>query len=84
MRCPKCLAQDTKVIDSRLLQDGDKLRRRRKCEVCEHRFSQKGDMNRHVAFIHGGKKSFKCDFCEYASSEKSNLKRHIANKHLVK
>ena len=39
MRCPKCLAQDTKVIDSRLLQDGDKLRRRRKCEVCEHRFT---------------------------------------------
>ena len=39
MRCPKCLAQDTKVIDSRLLQDGDRLRRRRKCEICEHRFT---------------------------------------------
>ena len=39
MRCPNCLKQDTKVIDSRNLQDGDHVRRRRKCEACEHRFT---------------------------------------------
>lgn len=39
MRCPKCLQQDTKVIDSRNLQEGDTTRRRRKCEACEFRFT---------------------------------------------
>jgi transcriptional repressor NrdR len=39
MRCPSCHEQDTKVIDSRLLQDADTVRRRRKCESCEHRFT---------------------------------------------
>ena len=39
MRCPKCLQQDTKVIDSRNLQEGDNVRRRRKCEACEFRFT---------------------------------------------
>lgn len=39
MRCPKCLQQDTKVIDSRNLHEGDNVRRRRKCEACEYRFT---------------------------------------------
>ena len=39
MRCPNCNEQDTKVIDSRLLQDGGNVRRRRKCESCEFRFT---------------------------------------------
>ena len=39
MRCPKCLEQDTKVIDSRILQEGQNVRRRRKCESCGFRFT---------------------------------------------
>ena len=39
MRCPECLQQDTKVIDSRNLQEGDNIRRRRKCENCGFRFT---------------------------------------------
>lgn len=39
MHCPSCLTQDTKVIDSRLLQEGANVRRRRKCEHCEYRFT---------------------------------------------
>ena len=39
MKCPNCHEQDTKVIDSRLLQDGENVRRRRKCESCEYRFT---------------------------------------------
>lgn len=39
MHCPKCLQEDTRVIDSRLLQEGSSVRRRRKCEACEHRFT---------------------------------------------
>lgn len=39
MHCPICSATDTKVIDSRLLQEGSSVRRRRKCEACETRFT---------------------------------------------
>lgn len=39
MHCPICNANDTKVIDSRLLHEGTTIRRRRKCESCEKRFT---------------------------------------------
>ncbi|MBK1631731.1 transcriptional regulator NrdR [Thiohalocapsa halophila] len=39
MRCPFCGAQDTKVVDSRLSGDGDQVRRRRRCVVCNERFT---------------------------------------------
>ena len=37
MHCPFCEADDTKVIDSRLVADGDSVRRRRECQTCGHR-----------------------------------------------
>ena len=39
MHCPFCQAQDTKVIDSRLVGDGTQIRRRRECELCKARFT---------------------------------------------
>ena len=39
MRCPFCGAQDTRVIDSRLSQEGDQVRRRRECGECKERFT---------------------------------------------
>ncbi|MDD5035352.1 MAG: transcriptional regulator NrdR [Methylococcaceae bacterium] len=39
MRCPFCGAQDTRVIDSRLSQEGDQVRRRRECSECRERFT---------------------------------------------
>ena len=39
MNCPFCQAQDTKVLDSRLLSEGKEVRRRRKCEACQNRFT---------------------------------------------
>lgn len=39
MNCPFCQAQDTKVLDSRLLSEGKEVRRRRKCESCQKRFT---------------------------------------------
>ena len=39
MRCPFCGAEDTKVIDSRLVAEGDQVRRRRECQTCTERFS---------------------------------------------
>jgi transcriptional repressor NrdR len=39
MRCPFCGAEDSKVIDSRLATEGDVVRRRRSCIVCNERFT---------------------------------------------
>lgn len=39
MHCQFCGAHDTKVIDSRLVADGDQVRRRRECQACGERFT---------------------------------------------
>ena len=39
MRCPFCLKDDTRVIDSRLADVGDTVRRRRECQQCRERFT---------------------------------------------
>jgi transcriptional repressor NrdR len=39
MRCPRCEATGTRVIDSRDLEGGSTIRRRRECEACEYRFT---------------------------------------------
>lgn len=39
MHCPFCKAEDTKVIDSRLVAEGDQIRRRRECTSCGERFT---------------------------------------------
>jgi len=39
MRCPRCEADGTRVIDSRDLEAGSTIRRRRECEACTYRFT---------------------------------------------
>ncbi len=39
MHCPFCNADDTKVIDSRLVAEGGQVRRRRECLNCKERFT---------------------------------------------
>jgi transcriptional repressor NrdR len=39
MKCPFCKSSDTQVIDSRVSDDGDSIRRRRRCTSCNKRFT---------------------------------------------
>jgi transcriptional repressor NrdR len=39
MNCPFCQAEDTKVMDSRLVSEVNQVRRRRICSVCNERFT---------------------------------------------
>ncbi|WKZ82740.1 MAG: transcriptional regulator NrdR [Acidimicrobiia bacterium] len=39
MRCPYCAADDTRVVDSRPIDAGSAIRRRRACEACGNRFT---------------------------------------------
>jgi transcriptional repressor NrdR len=39
MHCPYCRHTDTRVLDSRVADDGGSIRRRRTCSTCERRFT---------------------------------------------
>jgi transcriptional repressor NrdR len=39
MRCPFCKSDDTQVVDSRVSDEGDSIRRRRRCVACNKRFT---------------------------------------------
>ena len=39
MHCPYCRHSDTKVLDSRVSEDGTAIRRRRRCDECSKRFT---------------------------------------------
>ena len=39
MKCPYCGFTESKVIDSRPTEGGDRIRRRRQCESCDKRFT---------------------------------------------
>lgn len=39
MKCPFCSCEDSKVIDSRPTDEGERIRRRRECTSCQKRFT---------------------------------------------
>lgn len=47
MRCPFCGHVDTQVVETRMAEDGDFIRRRRQCADCEKRFTtyERPDVN---------------------------------------
>ncbi|MBY4898167.1 transcriptional regulator NrdR [Cupriavidus sp. AU9028] len=39
MKCPFCGHSNTQVLDTRMSEEGDTVRRRRRCETCDRRFT---------------------------------------------
>jgi transcriptional repressor NrdR len=39
MKCPFCASLETHVLESRIVDDGEQIRRRRKCTKCDKRFT---------------------------------------------
>ncbi|MDQ5944139.1 MAG: transcriptional repressor NrdR [Patescibacteria group bacterium] len=39
MRCPQCKSKNSRVVESRDVEDAGAIRRRRECESCTHRFT---------------------------------------------
>ena len=61
MKCPFCVHQDDKVIDSRSASDGRAVRRRRECGRCERRFTtyeEVEEMSLYVAKKDGRREPF--------------------------
>jgi transcriptional repressor NrdR len=51
MHCPRCDAPDTRVIDSRLIENGTAVRRRRQCPRCRLRFTTHERMVHHPIWV---------------------------------
>ena len=39
MKCPSCSIEESKVVDSRSIQGGESIRRRRECNACNFRYT---------------------------------------------
>ena len=39
MKCPSCHKEDSKVVDSRSIKEGESIRRRRECNTCNFRYT---------------------------------------------
>jgi peptide subunit release factor 1 (eRF1) len=53
MHCPYCSNEDTQVLDSRVSEDGRVVRRRRRCEKCDKRFTtyERAELGKAVAKV---------------------------------
>ncbi len=58
MHCPFCKHSDTRVLDSRVADDGSAIRRRRSCQKCEKRFTTIEQMQLMVAKRSGATEAF--------------------------
>lgn len=61
MHCPYCRNADTRVLDSRVSDDGAAIRRRRSCPACEKRFSTMEQMQLMVLKRSGATEPFTRD-----------------------
>ena len=61
MHCPFCRNTDTKVLDSRVAEDGSSIRRRRSCQSCGQRFTTMELMQLTVAKRSGATEAFSRD-----------------------
>jgi transcriptional repressor NrdR len=59
--CPYCRHTDTRVLDSRVADDGTSIRRRRTCPVCEQRFTTVEQMQLTVVKRSGATEPFSRD-----------------------
>ena len=61
MHCPYCRHTDTRVLDSRVADDGGAIRRRRTCPACQRRFSTVEQMQLTVVKRSGATEPFNRD-----------------------
>lgn len=81
MWCPLCSFTETKVIDSRLNQNGDTTRRRRECPRCEGRFTTYERVEEVMPFVikkDGRREDFRRDKLR-SGLEKACQKRAISS-----
>lgn len=51
MKCPFCSSKNTQVLESRVVEEGDAIRRRRECERCRKRFTTYEKIKKSVLWV---------------------------------
>ena len=51
MKCPFCQHEETQVIDTRVSEEGDSIRRRRRCAKCDKRFTTYERIDLHMPAV---------------------------------
>jgi transcriptional repressor NrdR len=51
MNCPFCNTSDTQVLESRVVSDGQAIRRRRECNKCNKRFTTHEEVKKSVLWV---------------------------------
>ena len=49
------------------------------CDLCDARFTRRGDLERHIKVVHNKDRPFKCSKCHRAFGDKKNLRWHLSN-----
>lgn len=49
------------------------------CDLCDARFTRRGDLERHIKVVHNKDRPFKCTKCHRAFGDKKNLRWHLSN-----
>ena len=49
------------------------------CDLCEARFTRRGDLERHIKVVHNKDRPFKCSKCHRTFGDKKNLRWHLTN-----
>ncbi|XP_049960064.1 telomere zinc finger-associated protein-like isoform X2 [Schistocerca serialis cubense] len=49
------------------------------CDMCDAKFTRKGDVERHVRIVHNKQKPYKCSKCHRCFGDKKNLRWHLMN-----
>ncbi len=55
---------------------------RSQCPICGHRFTQVGDMRKHMRTVHERLRPYKCEICGRSFGENGNLQKHRRSVHL--
>ena len=50
------------------------------CDQCDYKFTDTGNLDKHVKTIHGGI-HYPCSQCDYKATQKPYLKSHVSSKH---
>ena len=51
------------------------------CDICNRKFTDSQDLNRHISLLHEGKGPYSCDICEHKFSTSTCLNIHITRVH---
>ena len=86
MRCPVCDSHDSRVIESRPLDGGRAIRRRRRCRACAHRFTTYEHVERNAPTVvkaNGSREAFERDKV-MAGLQKACAKRPVSAARLTR